>query len=269
MRSRATTTITVGALGGVVVLPVAVLVAACTRVILAERRAISGRGLGAGPLPCDPSSTLIVVFGAGAMPSGPSAELRARLDQAIALWRCGLAGRIAMTGGVARGVDEVDAMLQYAQKCRVPADALVPARPGQNTREQVASAVRLRDEGVVTTFIAVSSAFHVRRISDEARRNGLTMLTSAPASSPEARDRRLHAARIVADGIGTLWYALPPSWATRVRTSAGTLRHRGPLVAGGRLPVSALVARNAGDSPDVSGSTDAVESRGAPGVPHA
>ena len=61
----------------------------------------------------------------------PSAELRARLDHALALWRRGAAPLIVVSGGVDEGLDEVTAMTAYLVGRGVPAVAVVPARPAR------------------------------------------------------------------------------------------------------------------------------------------
>lgn len=216
--------------------PVVVVSVAASRVVRAGRRAAGGAGLiGPRTLPA-----VIVVFGAQVQPWGPSNELRSRLDVAMALLEAGEGDLIAMIGGVVGHLDEVESMVAYARTRGVPDDRVIGARPGQNTREQVATMRRLYDEGVGSSFIAVSSAFHLRRIEDEARRRGHVVRTAAPAVSPETQDPRLYRSRVLTEALGTLWYALPPRWTKALPTSAGTLRHSGPLVLGGRLPLRAL-----------------------------
>lgn len=181
-----------------------------------------------------PAGCTIVVFGAMARADGPQGVLRARLDQAKDLYQKGLGERIAVAGGVptvggmmAADHDEVVAGLNYLRAHGVPSDHLVEIRPGQNTREQVASTkTRIVDQGG-GPVIAVSSAYHLLRISREARRNGFAVAVSAPAQSPDTRTLRLYASYLIFDTAAIIWYSLPPAITEHVNTGAGSFRRLG------------------------------------------
>lgn len=213
-------------------LPAVPLVAAVARVHLYARRSVAN---------ADPEGSTIVVFGAQALEHGPAASLRARLDHAIVLYRARLGRRLAMAGGIPAGTDslrgghdEVAAMVAYARARGVPEDDILEIRPGQNTREQVASARRVVVDAGLGPVIAVSSSYHLARIHDEARRQGFRVAVSAPTEGPDVSHPRQYAAHALADGLGLLWYALPQAVVRRVDTSAGSLRHVGVGVLAGR-----------------------------------
>lgn len=187
----------------------------------AELRAIRAR----------PTGDAIVVFGASVHVDGPSGELRARLDHALGLWRAGAATEIIVSGGVDRGVDEVQVMADYLINQGVPPEAVTPGRPGHNTRATVAAMVDLARG----RYIAVSSPYHCYRIEAESRRRGLDVVMAAPVSTPETDRPRSHAVRFATDMAGSAWYALPADLTTRV--DVGRIRHGVPqLLSGTRLP---------------------------------
>ena len=189
----------------------------------------------------------LVVFGATATEAGPSRELAARLDHAQGLWRMGVAPLILVCGGIdGHGVDEAAVMARYLVQRGVPADAVATIRPGGSTRSSLAS---LRGYGF-TSYVGVSSPFHIPRIADEARRQRLLFGVSCPASTPETRNPRVRRVRFVVDVVGVGWYALPPSWIAWVDTGPGTLRHVLPHVLAGVKPARALLSlRHRGPSP--------------------
>ena len=209
----------------------------------AERAASAPRHDAADLVPRDPAgrpaADALVVFGAAVHEDGPSAELRARLDHALALWRMGVAPLIIVSGGMDAGLDEVEAMTAYLVGRGVPGDAVAPARPGGTTRQSLRTLRGLGDR----RYVAVSSPYHALRIRAEARRQGLRVTVSAPASTPETRDAALYRARFASELFALVWYALPPRLTAHVATGPGTLRHVAPSVLAGRARPSALVTR--------------------------
>jgi uncharacterized SAM-binding protein YcdF (DUF218 family) len=186
-----------------------------------------------------PPADAVVVFGAAVHPDGPSAELRARLDHALALWRLGVAPLILVSGGLDGGLDEVDTMTAYLVGLGVPGDAVAPARPGDTTRQSLRTLRGLGDR----RYVAVSSPYHALRIRAEARRQGLRLTVSAPTSTPETRDAALYRVRFASELFALVWYALPPRLTAHVPTGPGTLRHVAPRVLAGRDHPFALVTR--------------------------
>lgn len=217
----------------VVAIPALSLAVAAARVHIYARRAVANT---------DPDGATIVVFGSQALESGPAAALRARLDHALGLYRSRPGRRLAMAGGVpmvmdnARGGhDEVAAMVAYARERGVPDADLIEVRPGQNTREQVASTRRLVVDAGLGPVIGVSSSYHLARICDEARRQGFAIAPSASADGMDVSTPRQYATHVFADALGLLWYALPEAVSRRVDTSAGSWRHVGVGVLAGRF----------------------------------
>lgn len=166
----------------------------------------------------------IVVFGARVHPDRPSPELARRLDHAIELWRAGVAPVIAVSGGIDGDLDEVVVMSEYLVQQGVPVEAVVPARPGGNTRETLRAVAQLDGR----RFVAVSSPYHSYRIEAEARRAHVAVVTDCPATTPEYRSQRLARVRRRSEVVGVLFYALPDPVAVVVRRRVGRLRHTVP-----------------------------------------
>ena len=233
--------------GGAAALLVPAVLAAVGAIVLARRvrsaahaatapfpGSAGGRRGEAGP----PGSVeAIVVFGATVDASGPSNELRARLDHAVHLFLSVAAPVVMAAGGVADGIDEVEAMIAYLVAHGVDAGAVVPVRPGDNTRLSLRT---VRGLGV-RRIVAVSSPYHAHRIEVEARRQGLDVSVSAPRSTPETRHRPTYRARFASEVVAAVWYALPSSVAGRVRTGPGTLRHVAPQVLAGQAAPTELL----------------------------
>lgn len=174
-----------------------------------------------------PTGGAIVVFGASVDETGPSRELRSRLDHALMLWQRGVAPVIVVSGGVDRGIDEAESMAAYLVQRTVPADCVVDGRPGGNTRASVSTMAALG----LQPYIAVSSAYHAYRILSECRRQAVAAVASAPAVTPETSRWRGHTVRFLTDMVGSGWYAVPPALSTRI--DVGRLRHQVPQVLAG------------------------------------
>ena len=223
-----------GAIGlAAVAAPIAAVAVAAVRVHVYARRGVATH---------DPEGVTVVVFGAQALESGPARALRARLDHGLALYGARPHRRLALAGGVpdttdivSGGHDEVDAMVTYSRERGVPDRDIIEVRPGQNTREQVASTRRQVHEAGHGPIIGVSSSYHLARIHDEARRQGFAITPSASPLGPDVATPRQYVVHVAADALALLWYAFPPSLTRHVNTSAGTLRHGAVGVLAGRF----------------------------------
>lgn len=171
---------------------------------------------------------VLLVFGAQATERGPSNELRARLDHALYLYRAGVAPVIAVSGGEYAGIDEVEIMSEYLAGRGCPADAVIPLRPGDNTRLTLRAAAE--SDVSRARLIAVSSPSHAHRIAAESRRQRLAVQVSCPTGTPEFNNPDVRRARLTTEVIGSLVYAGPPQIARVTRKLLGRARHNGPRV---------------------------------------
>lgn len=138
----------------------------------------------------------IVIFGAALRASGPSPTLRLRTLHAAELYRQGLAPIVVCSGAVGEAGSEAAAMAALLRERGVPDEALVLDDAGVTTRATVANLATL-GAGAWRKVLAVSSTFHVYRIIEEARRQGITAL-AAPARRGPPPD--------LASALPLLWF---------------------------------------------------------------
>jgi uncharacterized SAM-binding protein YcdF (DUF218 family) len=134
----------------------------------------------------------IVILGAQAHPTRPSAELSARLDHAAELWRAGVAPRLICSGGWDGETCEPLVMAEALVGLGIPAGRVEVDDRGHNTSATVAGAAGHASAGADHVLL-VSSPYHLCRLQIEARRAGLRASVSAPASTPITRNRTAHA----------------------------------------------------------------------------
>ena len=128
----------------------------------------------------------IVVLGAAQYNGRPSPVLRARLDHAIDLYQAGLAPSIVVTGGIGSGdrVSEATVGHGYLRSHNIPDSAIVVRPDGRTTWESMQSVREWMHDRELNRMLLVSDPFHMARLRLEARRTGLTVLTSPTRTSP-------------------------------------------------------------------------------------
>lgn len=122
----------------------------------------------------------IVVLGAAQYSGRPSPVLQARLDQAAALYRRGLAPRVILTGGTAPGDRTSEAAVgrAYLRRAGIPATALFMESEGRTTHTSLDAVAALAAPLGIRRVILVSDPFHLLRARTIARRLGFEALTS-------------------------------------------------------------------------------------------
>ncbi len=122
----------------------------------------------------------IVVLGAAQYSGKPSPVLQARLDQALALYRRGLAPRVILTGGTAPGDRTSEAAVgrSYLRRQGVPATAMLMEDEGRTTRASLTAVAAFADPLAIRRVILVSDPFHLLRARVIARRLGFVVSTS-------------------------------------------------------------------------------------------
>jgi vancomycin permeability regulator SanA len=131
----------------------------------------------------------------------PSARLRARLDQAVVLYRQGLFPNVIVSGGVgSEGFDEAEVMKSYLVENGVPDGRVYVDSGGATTYLTARNAARMMKENGWQRAIVVSQYFHVPRTRLALKRSGVTPVFSAHARYFELRDVYSTAREVVGYG---------------------------------------------------------------------
>lgn len=133
--------------------------------------------------PCPEPADAIIVFGAAVWEDGPSATLRLRIMRGVELYQRRLAPVIVCSGGTSRDVSEPRMMADLMVAYGVPVSALVLDETGVTTRATIASLQKLGG-GNWRRILVVSSPFHLFRIVEEARRQGIEALPCSTRRPP-------------------------------------------------------------------------------------
>ncbi len=125
-------------------------------------------------------SDAIIVLGAAQYNGRPSADLRARLDHALLLWRAHVAPIIVVTGGKQPGdrYTEASTGATYLHEHGVPDQAILREVQGRSSWESLEAASRFLEAGHRRRVTLVSDAYHSARIADIAADVGLDPVTS-------------------------------------------------------------------------------------------
>ena len=151
----------------------------------------------------------IVVLGAAQYNGRPSPVLRARLNQALALYQERLAPMVVVTGGIGRGDTTSEAIVgrRYLVSHGVPEGAVVAQGEGRTTMASMTAVTAwLRARGLRRVLL-VSDPFHMFRLRLEARRTGLEAYTSPTESSPISDNPVLELRYLIAEG-----FKIPVAW---------------------------------------------------------
>ncbi|MGH9087974.1 MAG: YdcF family protein [Acidimicrobiales bacterium] len=127
----------------------------------------------------------IVVMGAAQYNGVPSPDLRARLTQALVLYRRGYAPLIVVTGSKEKGdaYTEAHSGATFLESQGVPAADILEAG-GNDSWRNLADAMPLLQARGVTTVLVVTDPFHEDRSMAIASANGLTPHPAPTQSSP-------------------------------------------------------------------------------------
>lgn len=119
----------------------------------------------------------------------PSARLRARLDQTVALYRQGLFPNVIVSGGVgSEGFDEAEVMKRYLVENGVPESRIHVDSGGATSHLTARNAARMMRENGWQRAMVVSQYFHVPRMRLAMQRSGVTPVFSSHARYFELRD---------------------------------------------------------------------------------
>lgn len=152
----------------------------------------------------DGNADAIVVLGAAQYSGRPSPVLKARLDQALSLWKAERAPLMVFTGGQRTGdvISEAAAGRRFAMRQGMPANAILLEATGRTSLESVHGAAILIKQhhdslqGAPQSaphraprVLLVSDPFHMLRVDILARMHGLTPLLAPTRTSPISANR--------------------------------------------------------------------------------
>lgn len=126
-----------------------------------------------------------IVMGAAQYNGVPSPDLRARLDETLALWHHGYVRLIAVTGGKERGdvYTESQSGAAFLEHAGVPARDIVES-DGRDSWSNVAEAAPLLRRRHVTTLLVVTDPFHEDRSMAIASQLGFHPYPAPTRTSP-------------------------------------------------------------------------------------
>ena len=154
------------------------------------------------------SREAIVVLGAAQYDGRPSAQLRARLDEAVVLYREGVAPVVVVTGGRREGdrFSEAEAATRYLVDQGVPLEAIQGEDQGRSTWESLDRlAETLLPQGI-DEVVLVSDPFHLLRVRLSAAEAGFQPETVPTRTSTVEGldDWRQHAKEAIGVAVGRL-----------------------------------------------------------------
>lgn len=171
----------------------------------------------------------ILVFGTTEDNGTPSAELRARLDQALLLYRKGRAPWIVVTGGKRPGdvFTEAGVSASYLERRGVPGSKILVGS-GSDTWQNVSTAMPTLKAHDIVTVITVTDPFHEYRAMAISSSQGLKPVPSPVPDSPTVKHSlwryylketlEVGAGRIIGYGRLSSWTASP---VTSIKPSGG------------------------------------------------
>ncbi|MBW4030180.1 MAG: YdcF family protein [Acidobacteria bacterium] len=160
----------------------------------------------------------ILVFGTAEDNGKPSHELRARLDEALAVYRAGRASWFAVTGGNRPGdkFTEAGVSATYLEAHGVP-KARIIVGGGDDTWQNVRSVASQLKAHFFYNVITVTDPFHEYRAMANASAQGLYPVPSPVENSPTIKHSlwRFYLKETLAVGVGRLiGYGRLSSWTT-------------------------------------------------------
>lgn len=142
---------------------------------------------------------VIIVLGAAQYNGRPSPVLKARLDHALELFEQGMANVVLTTGGYGPDPNYSEAHVgaEYLKENGIDPSQIVMQQGSGTTLDTVVAAARHMDASGWRSAIVVSDGFHLYRVKEMFRDNGILVFGS-PASD----------SRIEASAPSRFWYSL-------------------------------------------------------------
>lgn len=152
----------------------------------------------------------IVVLGAAQYSGTPSTVFEARLDQAAALYKDGVAPEIVTVGGKQEGdlFTEAASGRNFLIEQGVPAGNITAVETGSDTLESIEAVSDTLSEQGKSSVVLVSDPWHSLRTRTMARDAGLDAWTSPTRSGPAVYTRESQIHGIARETGALLWYQL-------------------------------------------------------------
>ena len=108
----------------------------------------------------------IVVLGAAQYNGWPSPVLQARLEQAVDLYRAGVAPVVIVTGGKRAGdwITEAGAAMIWVERAGIPSSAILIENRGRTTLESLDAVAQILQDHGLTSAVFVSDRTHMLRV---------------------------------------------------------------------------------------------------------
>ncbi len=164
------------------------------------------------------SAQAILVFGTTEDDGVPSAELTARLDQALLVYKAGRAPWIAVTGGKRPGDANTEAQVsaEYLERHGVPASRILIGS-GADTWQNVSTVLAQLRAHHIKTVITVTDPFHEYRAMAISSAQGLIPYPSPVRNSPTIKYQlwRYYLKETLEVGVGrVVGYGRLSQWTT-------------------------------------------------------
>jgi len=143
------------------------------------------------------SADAIVVFGAAEYDGRPSPVYKARLDQAAQLYHRGLAPMVIITGGSGGDPRFSEGVVgrEYLKTLGIPDSQLIAETQSDDTAESARRVSNIMYVNSMHSCLAVSDGYHIFRIKQMLRREGITAYGAPrPNSRPQSFWRRQESA---------------------------------------------------------------------------
>lgn len=166
---------------------------------------------------------VILVLGAAQYNGDPSSVLANRLDQALALYREGVAAQIVTVGGrqPTDRYTEAQAGDRYLINRGVPDANVTEINTGNDTLTSLRAAASVLRQHGWRTAVLVSDPWHMFRAERMALDSGITAWTSPTHSGPAVATRTVEMEYIVRETAATLYYRLTKAPADDIGVGIG------------------------------------------------
>ncbi|MEI6651692.1 MAG: YdcF family protein [Chlorobiaceae bacterium] len=157
-----------------------------------------------------PTADVIVVLGAGVLPSGkPTPTLERRTQYGIELFRAGSAPMLLFSGGIGkRGFSEARVMRELAITEGVPGDRILIDEHSTTTFESAIACARIMNGQCLRRAIVVTDSYHLFRAILAFRHLGVEVEGKSPPSDRGETARRRWVYYHLREIVAIPWYLL-------------------------------------------------------------